>query len=156
MADFDAKKWAEVIRQHKNPLIVAGEGCGNIPLPDKGLLDYAVALAGKLSCPVAATGNTVSAVKKISPDLKTKKVFLAELFRYLNAAQWQEPLLEERPDLVVLIGYRGQMVQGMAAGLKEVKVAHLGPGEVPAASLSMGEIPLEEWARNLDALVAAL
>jgi len=156
MANFEAEKWAEYIRQHNNPLIVAGERCEHITLQTKGLTDYAVALADKLSCPVAATGNTVPSFKKINPDLKTKKIFLAELFRYLGAAKWQEPLMDNRPDLVILIGLHGPMVQGLAAGLENISVAHLGPGEVPAAALSMGEIPLEEWARNLDALMAAL
>ena len=156
MANFEAQKWAEYIRQHNNPLVVAGDRCEHISWPAKGLIQYAVALAEKLSCPLAATGNTVPAVKKASPDLKTKKIFLAELFRYLGAAKWQEPLMDNRPDLIILIGYSGKMVQGMAAGLKDINVAHLGPGEVPSAALSMGEIPLEEWGRNLDALVAAL
>ncbi len=156
MANFEAKKWAERIRQYKNPLVVAGDVCEQVSLQEKGLLEYAVALADKLSCPVAATGNTVPAVKKLNDTLKTKKVFLAEMICYLKAEKWQEPLLEERPDLVLLIGYRGKMVQGMVAGLDKVEVAHLGPGEVPAAQLSMGEIPLAEWGNNLEALIGAL
>ncbi|MCP4716140.1 MAG: hypothetical protein GY868_13570 [Deltaproteobacteria bacterium] len=156
MANFEEKKWAEYIRQHKNPLVVAGDVCEQISLQEKGLLEYAVALADKLSCPVAATGNTVPAVKKLNDTIKTKKVFLAEMMCYLGAEKWQEPILEERPDLVLLIGYRGKMVQGMAAGLDGIDVAHLGPGEVPAAQLSMGEISLAEWGKNLDALISAL
>jgi len=156
MANFEAQKWAEYIRQHKNPLVVAGDVCEHVSWPEKGLLEYAVALADKLSCPVAATGNTVPAVKKLNGEIKTKKIFLSEMVCYLGTEKWQEPLLEERPDLVLLIGYRGKMVQGMAAGLNEIDIAHLGPGEVPAAQLSMGEIPLADWGKNLEALIDAL
>ena len=108
MANFDAQKWAGYIREHKNPLVVAGEVCGEISWPEKGLIDYAVELAGKLSCPVAATGNTVPTVKKLNENIKTKKMFLAEIFRYLEDDKWLEPLLDDRPDLVLFIGYRAR------------------------------------------------
>lgn len=155
MADFEASQWAECIRRYKNPLLVVGEGCGRISLDGQGLLHYAVALAEKLSCPVAATGNMLPAVRKQGRGLKVKKMFVAELFRSLEE-EWQEPFLEERPDLLLLLGYRPRMIQGMAAGVEQVHMVHLGPGELPAARLSMGDVPLDEWKRNLDALVDRL
>ncbi len=155
MAKFDAKKWAEKLQKHKNPLVVAGEGCQQIPLDGKSLIDYVVELAQKLDCPVAATGNTIVALEEQGSRVKAKKMWVAELFRYLEG-KWQEPLLKKRPDLLILIGYRPDMVAGLAAGADKIKIAHLGPGTLPEAQLSMGDIPLGEWKQNLDALMAAL
>jgi len=154
MQTFDARDWAQQIRQHKNPLVVAGEGCEQIRLDGKPLVAYAVELACALSCPVAATGNILLAVQEQEKTVKTKKMWLAELFRYLEE-DWEDPLLEKRPDLLLLIGYRPEMVRGMAADLQEVSIAHLGPGALTSARLTMEETPLVEWKRRLDELVAA-
>ena len=155
MQTFDAKGWAQAIREHKNPLVVAGEGCSSISLDGKPLVAYAAELAEALSCPVAATGNTFLAVQEQAGNVRFKKMWLAELFRYLED-DWQDSILEDRPDLLLLIGYRPEMVQGMAAGLERISVAHLGPGTLPDAKLTMEETPLVEWKRRLDELVAAI
>jgi len=154
MQTFDAQEWAKTIRKHKNPLVVAGEGCELISLDGKPLVAYAAELAEALSCPVAATGNIFLALQEQGRKVKTKKVWLAELFRYLQDG-WEEPLLEERPDLLLLIGYRPEMVQGMVARTQDMSIAHLGPGELASAQLTMDEIPLVEWKRRLDELIAA-
>ena len=154
MQTFDAQDWAQQIRKYKNPLVVAGEGCERISLDGKPLVAYATELAEALSCPVAATGNIVLAVQQQAGYVKTKKMWLAELFRCLED-DWENSILEDRPDLLLMIGYRPEMVQGMAAGLQQVSLAHLGPGVVSTAKLTMEEIPLVEWKRRLDELVAA-
>ena len=92
MQTFDAQEWAKEIRRHKNPLVVAGEGCELISLDGKPLVAYAADLAEALSCPVAATGNIFLALQEQGRNVKTKKVWLAELFRYLQDG-WEEPLL---------------------------------------------------------------
>jgi CO dehydrogenase/acetyl-CoA synthase epsilon subunit len=154
MQTFDAQDWAQEIRKHTNPLVVAGDGCERISLDGKPLVAYATELAEALSCPVAATGNIVLAVQQQSGHVKTKKMWLAELFRCLED-DWEDSILENRPDLLLMIGYRPEMVQGMASGLQRVSLAHLGPGVVSTAKLTMDEIPLVEWKRRLDELVAA-
>ncbi len=154
MQTFDAQGWVREIRGHKNPLVVAGEGCEQITLEGKPLVAYAIELAETLSCPVAATGNTLLSVQQKAGSVKAKKMWLAELFRSLED-DWQDSILEDRPDLLLLIGYRPEMVEGMAAGLQRISIAHLGPGTVTAAKLTMGETPLAEWKRSLDELLAA-
>ena len=154
MQTFDAQDWAQRIRKHKNPLVVAGDGCEKISLDGKPLVSYAVELAAALSCPVAATGNILLAVQQQAGNARTKKMWLAELFRFLED-DWEDSILQDRPDLLLMIGYRPEMVQGMAAGLERISIAHLGPGAVWTAMLTMEEIPLAEWKRRLDALLAA-
>ena len=155
MANFDAQEWAKNIQQHKNPLIVAGEGCTQIPLPDKSLINTVISLSERLSCPIAATGNTIVAIKEANESVNAKKMWLAELFRYLEG-DWSESLTSERPDLLLMIGYPPQMIKGMSAGAKDITIAHLGPGNLSKASMSMGEVPIQEWEQNLDALLNAL
>ena len=155
MQTFDAQGWAQEIREHKNPLVVAGEGCEQIALEGKPLVAYAVELAEALSCPVAATGNVILSIQEQAGNVESKKVWLAELFRSLEE-DWEDSILEDRPDLLLMIGYRPEMVKGMAAGLERITVAHLGPGTVSTAKLTMEETPLVEWKRRLDELVAAI
>ncbi len=155
MQTFDAQGWAQEIRRHKNPLVLAGEGCEQIALEGKPLVAYAVELAESLSCPVAATGNVVLAVQQQAGNVKTKKMWLAELFRCLED-DWEDPILENRPDLLLMIGYRPEMVQGIAKGVQHLSIAHLGPGHLAGAQLTMEETPLVEWKRRLDELVAAI
>jgi len=155
MQTFDAQEWAKEIRKHKNPLVVAGQGCELISLDGKPLVAYAADLAEALACPVAATGNIFLALQEQGRQVKMKKVWLAELFRYLQDG-WDEPILKERPDLLLLIGYRPEMVQAMVARTQDVSVAHLGPGKLASAQLTMEETPLVEWKRRLDELLPAL
>ncbi len=154
METFNVLEWVQRIRKHKNPLVVAGEGCGQITLDGEPLVAYAAALAEALSCPVAATGNTLKTLREQGSKVSAKKMWLAELFRYLEG-DWREPILRERPDLLILIGYRPEMVQGVAAGAQGVSIAHLGPGALAEADLTMEAVPLAEWKRRLDELVAA-
>lgn len=155
MEKFDAAGWARTLRQSAHPLLVAGQGCLTIQLGAKPLLEYAAAVAGRLGCPVAATGNTVEALRRLDGSVRAKKMWLAELFRYLEG-DWREPLSPERPDLVVSVGVPAEDLGGLVAGARGVDVVHLGPGELPEARLSMGRIPLSEWERNLEDLLRAL
>lgn len=155
MSAFDARQWARTIREHRNPLVVAGDGCERISLKGVPLLQYAVGLARSLGAPLAATGNTLPAVRALDGGVKAKKMWLAELQRFLED-EWEEPLLQERPDLLVTIGYRPELLRGLAAGVREIHVAHLGPGRLPPALLSMDEVTLAEWQRNLEALLGEL
>ena len=154
MARFDAQKWAKYMKKHTNPLVVAGDGCDRILLDGTRLAEYAAHVAAKLACPVAATGNTFLGFKH-HEGIQVKKIWLAELFRYLQD-DWAEPLLARRPDLLVLIGYRPEMVNGMVTSLKGIHTVHLGPGNLSAADRTMGEGTLDEWKQNLDELIRSL
>lgn len=154
MAKFDASSWVRYIKSHKNQLVVAGEGCEHIYLEGRRLSDYAVEVATKLSCPIAATGNTFLTVTR-HEGVKAKKMWLAELFRYLEG-KWEDAVLERRPDLLVLIGYRPDILNGMVSGARGIHTVFLGPGRLAAAHRTMDEVPLAEWRRGLDELIRAL
>jgi len=155
MDGFDASEWAAFIRRHENPLVCVGQGCLEIELEGKKLFTYAREVALKLDCPIAATGNVQASLAKTGEKVRSKKMWLAELFCYLQGT-WREPLLEKGPDLVILAGYPPWMVRGMVDGVRAVSFVHLGPGRLENASRTIGEAPLLEWKRALDLLVEAL
>ena len=154
MAKFDAKKISEYIKKSKQPLLVTGSGCDNIQLNGKKLIDYAVQIAEKLNCPVAATGNTVLTFNK-NNKLKVKKMWLAEIFRYLEDG-WEDPLLAKKPDILILIGYNPEMIDGMVGNTAKIKTVFLGPGRLCSANKSTGEVTMKEWKQNLEELIKAL
>ncbi len=154
MAKFDAKKISEYIKKSKQPLLVTGNGCDTIQLNGKKLVDYAVRIAEKLNCPVAATGNTVLSFKK-NDNIKVKKMWLAEIFRYLEDG-WEDPLVEKKPDMLIMMGYKPEMIEGMVAGTAKIKTVFLGPGKLCSAKKSTGEVPMKEWKQNLEELINAL
>lgn len=155
MDRFDAREWATFIRRHRNPLVCAGQGCLEIDLGAKKLLAYVQDVASKLGCPIAATGNVQASLDGAGKTVRSKKMWLSELFCYLQG-NWQEPLLENRPDLVVLAGYSPWMVRGMVEGVRGVSFVHLGPGKLEGADRTVGEEPMKEWKEALDRLVEAL
>lgn len=155
MDGFDAREWAAFIRRHENPLVCAGQGCLEIELEGEKLLAYAREVALRLDCPIAATGNVQASLAKAGEKIRSKKMWLAELFCYLQGT-WREPLLEKGPDLVVLVGYPPWMVRGMVDGVRGVSFVHLGPGRLENASRTVGEASLQEWKRALDLLMEAL
>jgi len=154
MATFNASKCAQYINKHKNPLIVAGDICDHIKLDKKMLTEYAAKIALKLDCQVAATGNTVLEIKK-HEGIKVKKMWLAELIIGLKG-KWADPVLSERPDLLIFIGYRPKTIDGMVAGLKRIHSVHLGPGKSLATNQGVEAVNFSEWGRNLDELVKAI
>lgn len=155
MDGFDAREWATFIRRHQNPLVCAGQGCLEIELGGKKLVAYIQEVASKLCCPIAATGNVQAFLLSAGERLRSKKMWLTEVFCYLQG-NWQEPLLEKRPDLVVLAGYSPWMVRGMVEGVRGVSFVHLGPGRLENAHRSVGEAPFMEWKQALERLVEAL
>jgi CO dehydrogenase/acetyl-CoA synthase epsilon subunit len=154
MTTFNASKCAQYISSHKNPLIVAGEACDHIKLDKKLLTEYAAKIALKLDCQVAATGNSVLKLKK-HDGIKAKKMWLAELIIALKG-KWADPILSERPDLLIFIGYRPEVIDGMVAGLKRIHSVHLGPGKSLATNKGVEAVKFSEWGSNLDDLINAI
>ncbi len=154
MAKFNAITTAEYIKKHKQPILVTGDGCDNIELGGKLLIEYAAQIAEKMKCPVAATGNTVLALQK-KDGLKVKKMWLAEMFRYLED-DWADSISERRPDLLVFIGYHPSLLEGMVSNAHRIHTVFLGPGKLSTANRSTEEVTLNDWKSNLEDLANAL
>ena len=154
MEKFNASDCSRYIREHQTPLILAGDGCDHIKLDDKMLADYAADLALKIKCQVAATGNTITGLEK-HQGIKVRKAWLGELVTSLKGV-WGDPILPEPPDLLILIGYKPEMIDGMIAGLDNIGTVHLGPGKSRTAKQGLDASTFAEWKENLDALIDAI
>ncbi|MFO7962293.1 MAG: hypothetical protein R6U50_00080 [Desulfobacterales bacterium] len=143
MKQIDLSDCIRYIRQHKNPLILAGKECDHIKLSNIKLLEYAADLATKMKCPIAATGNTIKGLEK-HQTISIQKAWLGELMASLKG-EWMDPILNKRPDLLLYIGYRPEFIDGMISGLEGVGSVHLGPGKSLTAEKCVEADTLYEW-----------
>lgn len=151
MDKFNASDCCRYIQAHQNPLIMAGEGCDHIKLEDRMLADYAAQLALKMNCLVAAGGNTISGLKA-HDGVRARKAWLGEMIAAIKGV-WGDAVMTERPDLLIFIGYRPEMIDGMIAGLNGIGTVHLGPGKSLTAAHGMDAGVFSEWKEKLDALI---
>lgn len=154
MDNFDASDFGRYIGNYHNPLILAGDVCNHIMLDSKRLTEYAAEIALKLDCQVGATGNAINDLSKYQ-GIKVRKAWLAELITALKG-EWAEPILSERPDILIFIGYRPEMIDGLLAGVESVGSVHLGPGKSLASERSLAATTFSEWKQNLEALLGAI
>lgn len=145
---------AKYLKGKKNVLVMAGYHCDEVEFDDKKLSDYAADLANRLEAPIAAGGNSVVALKAKGAKA-TKKLALAvvEMFRYPS---WRDPIMKERPDVLVFIGYPREMARGLVSAAKGVDTVVLGMAAVDEATLSLPDSSLKQYQRNLEGLVKAL
>ncbi|HEX59641.1 MAG TPA: hypothetical protein ENF26_05800 [Methanomicrobia archaeon] len=144
---------AKYLKERKGKvLVMSGWLCEKLELDGRRLIDYAVELANKLDAAVAATGNTVNAVRgKVKA---TKKMWAAEIPLYLKY-DWKEPF--ERPEVVVLIGYTPDAARALAtamAGLVETVV--LDSVEIPEATISLNTMTIDKWKESLEEIIRNL
>jgi CO dehydrogenase/acetyl-CoA synthase epsilon subunit len=111
-------------------------------------------MAKKLDCQVAATGNTIKEMEK-HQGIKVKKAWLGELIASLKG-EWEDPILPQRPDILIFIGYRPEMIDGMIAGMEQIDTVHLGPGNSLTAGCCVEETGLSQWKRYLEELIEAI
>ena len=99
--------------------------------------------------------HILNAQHKFTRKAALKKMWLAELIIGLKG-KWADPVLSERPDLLIFIGYRPDVIDGMVAGLKRIHSVHLGPGKSRATNQGVEAVNFSEWGSNLDELVKAI
>lgn len=154
MGNLNGSDCVRFIREHQNPLIVAGEGCNHIKFDHKMLTNYVAEMAQKLDCQVAATGNIIKEIEK-HQGIKVKKAWLGELIASLKG-EWADPILPQRPDILIFIGYRPDMIDGMIADLKQIDTVHLGPGKSQTAGRCVEDAGLSQWKRYLEEFIGSI
>lgn len=163
------KEMGEYLKSKENILLLAGELCNTLELDGKKPIDYAAEIARKLDIAVAATGNTVMGLKERG-IYKTKKMWLSEMLEYMRRP-WREeymrredlaekklvPLMTERPDLLVLMGYDPRVSDWFISGLKDIETVALTPTPVERATCCLPSTSsLRQWQKLLDELVENL
>ena len=155
MSAKQASEMASYIKSKKNVLLMAGDLCGKIDFDGKSLSDYAAAIAKNAKLPVAATGTTVKGLKARGVESVAHK-YAAEIVDFVRSPTWRDPIMAERPDLLVLIGYSPVAAAGLASAASSVETAVLGNVYLEEAICSLPDASLSQYQQNLDQLAKAL
>ena len=155
MSAKQSSEMASYIKSKKNVLLMTGDLCDKIDLDGKLLSDYAASIAKNAKLPVAATGVTVKSLKAKGVETAAHK-YAAEIVDFTRGAAWRDPLMAERPELLVLIGYSPVAAAGLVSAAENVETAVLGNVYSEEATYSLPDASLSQYQQNLEQLVSAL
>jgi CO dehydrogenase/acetyl-CoA synthase epsilon subunit len=154
MSVKDPSWLAQHIRSGKRVLIMAGALCDKLDVDGKSLLDYVADMSKKTNAPIAATGNTVTGLRQRGIDVK--KAWAIEMANFAHR-DWHHPIMEKKPQIMVLVGYSPLLASNLVSVVKGVETVVLGDKYVEAATYSLPDKDsYKAWRKELDDLVAAL
>jgi CO dehydrogenase/acetyl-CoA synthase epsilon subunit len=146
---------AAYLKSKKKSLLLTGALCNELNLDGKLLLDYAAEIAKKLKLPVAATANTSKGLKERGVEGVAKK-YAAEIVDFIRWPEWKDPIMPEKPELLILLGYNPIVARGLASGIKGAETAALGNVYIKEATYSLPDASLKQYQQNLEELIKAL
>ena len=150
-----ASELAAYLRSKRNILLLTGSLCDEVDFDDKKLLDYAAEIAIKLDVPVAATANTPLGIKARGVK-SVRKMWAAEVVNFMRYP-WEEPIMEQKPEVLVFIGYPPAVASRLVSAVEEVETVVLGNTYVEEATYSLPESPsLLRWQQSLEQLIQSL
>jgi len=133
---------------------MAGALCDKLDVDGKNLLDYVADISKKTNAPIAATGNTVTGLRQRGIDVK--KAWAIEMANFAHR-DWHHPIMEKKPQIMVLVGYSPLLASNLVSVMKGVETVVLGDRYVEAATYSLPDKDsYKAWRKELDDLVAAL
>jgi CO dehydrogenase/acetyl-CoA synthase epsilon subunit len=154
MSVKDPSWLAQHLRSGKRVLIMAGALCDKLDVDGKSLLDYVADISKKTNAPIAATGNTVTGLRQRGIDVK--KAWAIEMANFAHR-DWHHPIMEKKPQIMVLVGYSPLLASNLVSVVKGVETVVLGDKYVEAATYSLPDKDsYKAWRKELDDLVAAL
>jgi CO dehydrogenase/acetyl-CoA synthase epsilon subunit len=154
MSVKDPSWLAQHLRSGKRVLIMAGALCDKLDVDGKSLLDYVADMSKKTNAPIAATGNTVTGLRQRGIDVK--KAWAIEMANFAHR-DWHHPIMEKKPQIMVLVGYSPLLASNLVSVVKGVETVVLGDKYVEAATYSLPDKDsYKAWRKELDDLVAAL
>jgi CO dehydrogenase/acetyl-CoA synthase epsilon subunit len=154
MSVKDPSWLAQYLRSGKRVLIMAGALCDKLDVDGKSLLDYVAEISKKTNAPIAATGNTVTGLRQRGIDVK--KAWAIEMANFAHR-DWHHPIMEKKPQIMVLVGYSPLLSSNLVSVVKGVETVVLGDKYVEAATYSLPDKDsYKAWRKELDDLVAAL
>jgi CO dehydrogenase/acetyl-CoA synthase epsilon subunit len=153
MSVKDPSWLAQHLRSGKRVLIMAGALCDKLDVDGKSLLDYVADISKKTNAPIAATGNTVTGLRQRGIDVK--KAWAIEMANFAHR-DWHHPIMEKKPQVMVLVGYSPLLASNLVSVVKGVETVVLGDKYVEAATYSLPDKDsYKAWRKELDDLVAA-
>ena len=154
MSVKDPSWLAQHLRSGKRVLIMAGALCDKLDVDGKSLLDYVAEISKKTDAPIAATGNTVTGLRQ--RGINVKKAWAIEMANFAHR-DWHHPIMEKKPQIMVLVGYSPLLASNLVSVVKGVETVVLGDRYVEAATYSLPDKDsYKAWRKELDDLIAAL
>lgn len=147
---------ARYLKSKSRVLILTGSLCDKVSFDGRMLADYAAEIAKRLGATVAAGANTPKGLKKRGVE-KVGKRFAAEVVNTTRYS-WLDPIMAERPEVLVLIGYPSTPAASLVSMAKDIDTVVLGNTSVEGATYSLPDAAASwaQWRYNLDKLVDAL
>jgi CO dehydrogenase/acetyl-CoA synthase epsilon subunit len=130
---------------------MAGALCDKLDVDGKSLLDYVAEISKKTDAPIAATGNTVIGLRQ--RGINVKKAWAIEMANFAHR-DWHHPIMEKKPQIMVLVGYSPLLAGNLVSVVKGVETVVLGDRYVEAATYSLPDKDsYKAWRKELDDLV---
>ena len=146
--------WLAQHLKGKRLLILAGGLCEQIEMDGGSLVDYVVEISKRTNAPIAPTGNTVNALKEKGVDVK--KAWAIEMVNFTRY-DWQHPIMDQKPEIMLLIGYSPVLAANLASAVKDVETMVLGTTYVDSASYSLPDVSsFQNLRQELDDFLKAL
>ena len=146
---------AELLSKRTNVLLLTGSLCDDVDFDGEKLSDYAAAISIKLNAPVAATANTPPGLKA-SGGKSVKKMWAAEVINFMRHP-WQDPIMEQKPEVLVFIGYPPSVASSLTSAVTEAETVVLGNTYVKEATCSLPESSsLRQWQQSLEQFISKL
>ncbi|MBI2958259.1 MAG: hypothetical protein HYY32_05385 [Chloroflexi bacterium] len=145
---------ARVMKARKNVLVLAGSLCDEMELEGKKLGEYAADISVKLGAPVAATANSIAALR--ANGAKASKKLAIQLVEMLRYEGWRDPIMPERPELLLFIGYPKDVMKALASASTAVETVALCTSAIEEATHSLPAGSQRQFADELEAILKGL
>jgi len=148
-----------MVRKAKHPLLVVGHEAAETEIGEKRPLDYAIRISQEGKIPLVATAHAVAEfVKKgFQPAASMPAVDIANR---LVDPEWKGLDGNGQHDLAMFMGITYYMEWVIFSGLKHfgqnLKTISLDRYYHPNASWSFPNLPVQDWAQNLEVIVTKL
>jgi len=148
-----------MVKKAKRPLLVVGHEAAETDMGEKKLLDYAIRMSQQGRIPLVATAHTIGEfVKKgFQPAASMPAVDIANR---LVDPDWKGLDGNGQYDLAMLMGITYYMEWVIFSGLKHfgqnLTTISLGKHYQPHASWSFPNLPIQDWAQNLEIIINKL
>lgn len=145
---------ARAMKGKKGILILTGSLCDQMELGEKKLSDYAADLALKLDAPIAASANTVNALR--AKGTRVEKKLAIEIVEMLRYDGWRDPIMRNRPEVLIFIGYPRGIASGLVSATEGAETIVLGTTAIAESTYSSPDQSQSDFEQSLKSLLKAL
>ncbi len=148
-----------MIKRAKKPILIVGHEAAEVQLKNGNLIDYIIRIAENAKIPVVATAHVQREFFKKGFQVDAWMP-VVDIANRLRDSEWNGLDGKGPYDLALFVGIPYYMEWLILSGLKHfsygLKTISLDMHYQPHASWSFPNLPVEDWEKNLEALVKEL